>query len=148
MSNWQQRHKVIPAVFLIFREGNKVLLLRRYQTGYMDGSYSLPAGHVDGDEPAVVAACREAKEEVGVTIHPKDLKLVHTVHEKAEGHERLNLGFLVTHYRGAITNAEPHKCDELRWVDVHALPGNMVPSVRHILENVEAGLPYSDFNFD
>lgn len=147
MGTWQHRHKVILAVFLIFREHGDVLLLRRFQTGYMDGSYSVPAGHVDGDEPAAVAACREAKEEVGVTIRPEQLKLVHTVHEKAEGHERLNLGFEVLGYEGAIRNTEPHKCDELRWAPVNDLPATMVPSVRAILENVQKGIPYSDFNF-
>jgi 8-oxo-dGTP diphosphatase len=147
MGNWEHRHRVIMAAFLVFRDKEKVLLLRRANTGYMDGYYSLPAGHVDGDEPAIVAACREAKEEVGVTIEPADLELVHTVHEKAEGHERLNLGFEVKAYKGKITNMEPEKCDELRWVPITDLPDDMVPSIRELLEHISAGRRYSDYNF-
>jgi len=147
MGNWEHRHRVIPAVFLIFRDGDKVLLLRRANTGYMDGFFSFPAGHVDGNEPAAVAACREAYEEVGVIIKPEDLELVHTVHEKAEGHERINLGFEVKHYEGKLTNMEPEKCDELRWVPANGLPKDVIPSVREMLEHIFAGRRYSDYNF-
>ena len=147
MGNWEQRHRVIPAVFLVFRDGDKVLLLRRANTGYMDGYFSIPAGHVDGDEPAIEAACREALEEVGVTIKPKDLELVHTVHEKAEGHERMNLGFEVKAYEGTLTNMEPEKCSELQWAPLDKLPDNIVPSVRELLEHIAAGRRYSDYNF-
>jgi 8-oxo-dGTP diphosphatase len=148
MSNWKQRFTVIPAVFMVFKRDDKVLLLRRKGTGYMDGYYSLPAGHVDGGEPAIRAACREAKEEVGIVLEPKDLRLVHTIHESAEGHERINLGFLVENFSGEPKNMEPNKCDELRWAPLDGLPENMVPSIRHMLAQVEAGIPYSDFNFD
>jgi 8-oxo-dGTP diphosphatase len=147
VGTWQQRHKVVLVVFLLFIDKDKVLLLRRFQTGYKDGFYNVPSGHVDGNESAISAACREAKEEVGVDIKPEWLKLVHTMHEKAEEHERLNLGFMVDHYNGVIRNAEPHKCDELLWAYIHELPDNIVSSVRGIIENTDQGKPYSDLNF-
>lgn len=145
---WQDRHKVILAVFLIFRKEQEVLLLKRTGTEYMNGFYSLPAGHVDGNEAAIVAACREAKEEVGVEIDPKDLRLVHTMHELAEGHERLNLGFEVLKYEGDLYNAEPHKHGELRWADPADLPTNTVPQVKAIFQNVAANAPYSSYGFN
>jgi 8-oxo-dGTP diphosphatase len=147
MANWERRHRIIPAVFLIFREGDNVLLLLRANTGYMDGSYSLPAGHVDGNEPAIVAACREALEEVGAEISPEDLRLVHTMHEMAEGHERINLGFEVQRYGGTLKNMEPDKCDELRRVSIDELPPNTVPQVVAIIKKVRNGEVYSDHNF-
>jgi 8-oxo-dGTP diphosphatase len=147
MGNWEHRHRVVPAVFLIFRDGDNVLLLRRANTGYMDGSYSLPAGHLDGNEPAIVAACREALEEVGAEIAPEDLRLVHIMHEMAEGHERINLGFEVQRYGGTLRNMEPHKCDELRWVSADELPANTVPQVVAIFEKIRNSEVYSDHNF-
>ncbi len=146
-NNWQHRFTLIPAVFIVVRKDNQILLLRRKGTGYMDGYYSLPAGHIDGSEPAIVAACREAKEEVGLDLKPEDLHLVHTMHEQAEGHERMNLGFEVMHYTGKPKNMEPNKCDELRWATLDKLPENIVPSIRFLLEKIAAGEPYSDFNF-
>lgn len=147
MSNWEHRHRVIPAVFLIFTKDDQILLLKRANTGYKDGFYSLPAGHVDGNEPAVVAACREAKEEVGVDIQPEELRLVHTMHEQAEGHERINLGFEVLHYDGELTNIEPEKCSELRRVSMYDLPEDTVDQVKLFVQKYLANKVYSDFNF-
>ncbi|MCB0086534.1 MAG: NUDIX domain-containing protein, partial [Caldilineaceae bacterium] len=64
------------AVHIFLVQEEKVLLLRRYNTGYEDGNYSVPAGHLDGNEPVTQAALREAREEVGVAIAPAALRVV------------------------------------------------------------------------
>ena len=149
MTNWRDRHSVVPAVYVIFRDGDKVLLLKRANTGYRDGDYSLPAGHLDGNESAATAAVREAKEEVGVDINPADLHLVHTQHRMAESrdHERMNLFFEATKWRGELTNAEPHKCAEIRWASLNDLPENLVPELTHLFKHLAKNEPYGDFDF-
>ena len=42
----KERHKLIPTVYLVSIKDNKILLLRRFNTGFMDGFYSFPAGYV------------------------------------------------------------------------------------------------------
>jgi mutator protein MutT len=146
----KKRFTVIPAVYIIFKKDDEILLLRRFNTGYLDGDYSLPAGHVDGGESAVKAAIREAKEEVGVALNEHNLRLVHTLHRISDvpvKHERIDLFFEIRKWNGDIKIAEPNKCDELRWVKIEKLPKNMVPEVRHALEKISAGDIYSDFNF-
>lgn len=71
-----ERFKLIGAVHLFLIRNQQVLLLRRFNTGYEDGNYSVPAGHLDGGEQIKTAAIREAKEECGIRIAPEDLEVV------------------------------------------------------------------------
>lgn len=146
----EERFKVIPAVYVIFRDGDKVLLLKRANTGYFDGSYSGPAGHVEGNESAIVAAIREAREEVGALVSRNELRLVHTMHRKSTLptiHERIDFYFLTDKKHPEITNREPHKCSELTWFPILKLPENMAPEVKLALSKIARGEPYSDFQF-
>ena len=63
-----ERFKVITAVHLILIENNKILLQRRYNTGYEDGNYSVVAGHVEENESVIETMQREALEEIGINI--------------------------------------------------------------------------------
>jgi len=67
-----QRHSIISAAYLLFFKENRVLLLRRLNTGYQDGSYSVPAGHVEEGESLLRCLIREAKEEVGLSLAAED----------------------------------------------------------------------------
>src|SRR5689334_20765410 len=125
--------KVTPASYVIFEKDGKILLLKRMNTGYHDGKYSLPAGHFDGNETAKDVAVREVKEEVGLNIRPEDLDLVHVSHRKSPeplDHERMDLFFRVKSWKGEPINAEPHKHKEIKWFDLKKLPHNIVPEVR------------------
>jgi 8-oxo-dGTP diphosphatase len=53
-------------VFLVDEKANKVLLLKRANTGFLDGFWSVPAGRLDEGESASVGAKRELLEEVGL----------------------------------------------------------------------------------
>ena len=41
----KNRFKLIPSVHLFLVQGQNILLLRRFNTGYEDGKYSVIAGH-------------------------------------------------------------------------------------------------------
>lgn len=146
---WQERHKLVAAVYVVLQRDDKILMLRRAGTGYCDGQYSVPAGHLEGDEAPTAAVVREAYEEVGVTIDPKDLECVHSMVYKAiEGdHERLSLFFRAANFMGEPHNAEPNKCDDVRWFSVDALPSEMVWEVRHALDQIKTGPTYSEANY-
>ena len=143
------RFSLIPAVYLIFVRNNQILLIRRFQTGYMDGYYGLPSGHIDGDEPADQAAIREAKEEVGITLQPEELEFAFLMHRRAtEGnHERMDLFFKVKSWQGEPINAEPEKCDELLWTAQDDLPAKVVPEVKFVLDQIKSGKLFGAYNF-
>ena len=64
----EKRNTIPITALLMLRKGNKVLLLRRFNTGYEDGNYCFPGGHVEKGEPIYKAMIREAKEEIGIEI--------------------------------------------------------------------------------
>lgn len=139
----------MPSVFLLMKRGDQLLCIRRAGTGYSDGLYSLPAGHLDGGESAVAAVIREAKEEVGVDVDIADVRLAHTSHRVAEegDHERLDMYFVTTKWRGEPKNMEPHKCDQVKWFDLGKLPENMVSTVRQAILHISEDIIYSDDGF-
>jgi ADP-ribose pyrophosphatase YjhB (NUDIX family) len=142
--------EVTPAAYVVFREQDNILLMRRANTGYFDGHYSLPAGHFEEGETATHVAVRESKEELGVDIIPEDLRLVHTMHVRSDTpvvHERIALFFETKAWSGEITNKEPHKCDDILWSRIDDLPPNMAPEVEYALGKIASGVIYSDFGF-
>ncbi len=148
MKTTKERFKLIPAVYLVLRQDNKVLLLRRANTGYQDGKYGLVAGHLDGDELGTVAMVREAKEEAGIDVDPTKLKFVHVAHRLSRdqiGQERIDLFYELREWQGQIQNAEPEKCDDLTWFDINDLPSNTLPFVRHVLEDIANNISYSEY---
>jgi 8-oxo-dGTP diphosphatase len=140
------RNKVPVAVHLFFLRDKQILLLRRFNTGYEDGNYSVVAGHVDAGESVIQAAIREAKEEAGVLIAPADIQITHVMNRKAE-EERIDFFVTVSQWIGEITNNEPQKCDDLSWVVIDSLPHNMVPYVQHAIEKYQAHVYYSEFGW-
>jgi len=140
------RSKFPVAVHMFFLRDQQVLLLRRFNTGYEDGKYSLVAGHLDAGETVIQAAIREAGEEAGVRLQPEDLRVVHVMNRKSED-ERIDFFIEVRRWGGEIVNAEPEKCDDLAWFPLDSLPENMIPYVRAALQRSQQGLYYSEFGW-
>ena len=140
------RSRFVVAVHLFFLRDDRVLLLRRFNTGWGDGNYSVPAGHVDAGETVTQAAVREAYEEIGVSLEPRAVEVVHVMHRKSDD-ERIDFFLLVRSWAGEIVNREPDKCDDLAWYPVTSLPGNMIPYVRQALRNYQNGMLFSEFGW-
>lgn len=145
-----QRFQLNAAVHLFLIQNNRVLLLRRANTGYQDGNYSVVAGHLDGGEDIISATVREASEEIGIQIMPAALRVVGVMHRNAESahdDERVDFFVATTEWTGQPANREPDKCDELRWATIDHLPVNTVPYVRRALENYRQGIWFDSFGW-
>jgi 8-oxo-dGTP diphosphatase len=146
-----ERPKVIPTAYLILVKGNRILLSRRYKTGFQDGQYSFPAGHPSGDdEPLIHTVIREAKEEIGIGIDQKDLELVHVMHRKQTdptSERRINLFFTASKWKGEPRILEPNKCDDLRWFELGTLPDNTIPYVKQAINCFRRNVKHSEYGF-
>jgi 8-oxo-dGTP diphosphatase len=144
--NQPMRARFPVTVHLLFFREDQVLLLRRFNTGYADGQYSVPAGHLDGDETVIAAAAREALEETGLRLEPEELVFSSVMH-RIDGEERVDFFIRVRSWDGEPENTEPDKCDELRWVSVHDLPDSIIPYVRKAIQNHHDGIRFGEFGW-
>jgi 8-oxo-dGTP diphosphatase len=124
----KQRYQVTVDVHVILQRDGQILLCLRQGTGYRDGWYCLPSGHLEADETVVECAIREAREEIGVVIEPGWLRPATVVHHLSpEGAPRIGMFFAVGRWHGEVVNAEPGKCGRIDWVPADRLPTNTVP---------------------
>ena len=140
------RYQSVAAVHLFLFRDNKILLSCRANTGFEDGNYSVPAGHLENNETATQAMEREAREEVGITINPEDLKVIHVMHRKST-QSRIDFFFTSEKWQGEPVIGEPDKCSDLSWFALNDLPENMVPYVRFAIENHHNKVFYSEFGW-
>jgi 8-oxo-dGTP pyrophosphatase MutT (NUDIX family) len=141
------RFRFPVTVHLFFLRNEQILIARRQNTGYRDGEYSVPAGHLDGAETVLSAGAREAREEVGLRLDEADLEFAGVMH-RIEDDERVDFFLRVRAWRGEPFNNEPQKCDDLRWVSVASLPENTVPYVRRAISNHLRGVVFDEFGWD
>lgn len=139
------RFTMIASSYLILVRNGNILLLRRKNTGYEDGKYSLPAGHVEDNESLTKAASREVFEEIGIRIKPTDFTLVHVMHRK-EKDIRMDFFFTAETSQEPV-NKEPHRCNDLRWFPLKKLPFNTVPYIRHAIECYQENIVYSEIGW-
>lgn len=141
------RHTLRCAVYGIFVKNRKILLLLRKGTGWMDGMYGLPAGHLEKNEELKEALVREIREEVGLTTDPSNLTLYHVMHRnKKDNFEYMDFFFRVEYWEGEPSNNELHKAEHVKWFDIDALPENIVPNVKSGIECYKNKIFFSEFH--
>lgn len=143
MSN-DNRNKIFAAVYLLLVRDKKVAMIRRFNTGYQDGNYTLPSGHIDAGESAIAATIREGKEEAGVEVSEDDLKLAHVIHRNSTDRIYVDFYFAANKWKGEPTNLEVDKADDLSWFDFDNLPDNIIPDVKLAISQWDSDDFYSE----
>ena len=121
------------AVYVALLDGERIFLLRRANTGYRDGEWAMPAGHVESAETPAEAASRELLEEAGVRVAPENLECAHALYRlygDGDAKAYVDYLFLCRAWTGTPENAEPAKADACGWfvldasteiIDFHAV---------------------------
>lgn len=142
------RHIAIPASYLLLRRNDEILLMLRQNTGYYDGWYSMPSGHVERGELPMEALIRETKEEIGIDINRAHIRPVHVMYRtrcsNPEEYDRVDYFFEVREWTGEPTNTEPHKCSALQWSSMRDLPTNTMHHVRDAIDAIMRGETYTE----
>jgi len=140
----KEKFKIVPSVYLVLIKEGKILLSRRYNTGYFDNYYSFPAGHLEGEETLKQAIIREAKEETGIDLDITGLKLIHTMNRRIPGDERVDFFFTTKKWRGEPKIMESEKCNDLGWFKLNNLPDNIIPYIKQAMDSFLNNINYSE----
>ena len=118
----------------------EILLLLRKNTGYCDGFYDLPGGHLEANEDLFDGMIREAKEEIGIDLKRENLKIAHIYHAFTK--DRLKFVFTSATNNYEPINSEPDQCAKLEWFNINNLPENIIPAVKIKIDNVKNDIFY------
>lgn len=126
-------HAGIPSgVHILCERKGRILLLRRAGTGFFDGLYSLPGGHIEEGESISQAAARELWEETGLRVEPDALDWLGLIHRRSDTN-RIDFFLRARSWQGLPRLREPDKCSALGWFARDALPEDLVPYIREAL---------------
>lgn len=131
-------------VLAVLYRGDEVLLLRRVNTNFGNGLYSLVGGKVESEERALHAIRREVLEEVGLEISESQFKFVHVFHRKGTESSLIALCFQVDISNMMPRNIEPNKHDDVRFFNVNQLPNNILPAHKQAIEYINKEIAYSE----
>ena len=127
-----ERFQTLQAVFVLLRnDKNEILLQKRAGTGYLDGYWDFPSGHVEFGESLRDTASRETKEEINIDVAPEDLELIHIEQFFVE-RNYINYTFEARSWQREPRICEPEKCSAIGWFSTDALPRKCVNAVRAV----------------
>lgn len=130
-------NRVWATVNVVVIKRGRVLLMRRENTGWMNGHLGLPGGHALPDESPSRAAAREVNEELGLDLASARFNFlcVYPRFDAVAGErEKVAYEFVVELSDDEVpTNAEPHRCAELIWCDPKQLPDDTIAEFRQVI---------------
>lgn len=124
----------------------EVLLLKRQNTGYFDGGYSLPAGHVEDRELCSAALEHEMHEELGIQVSSKNMKPFHIIHRLSNDRQYFDIGYIIRERKGEIQNTEPDKCEALERHSPDAIPERTTPEAKQFIQAYRDGETFSELD--
>lgn len=147
MSNYQPFKLFVGVYILLKDKDSNILFLKRTNTRWASGLFSLISGFIDGDESIIDAAKREVKEETGIIIKNKNLNIFHAMHRKSGDAEFIDFFISAENWVGNPKNLEPNKCSEIKWFPIKMLPKNIVPHLKTVLDYYQKSKPFSESGF-
>lgn len=166
----RDKFELVAHVMLLRRStgknGGEIFLLERNGSGYLDGYYGLPGGHVQEGESTWMAAARECAEETGVVLAPQlatqGTNFVATLTYRGSvadtgcensassivPEQGVNLVFAATEWRGTPIVNEPDRLSSGGFFPFAELPDTTIPWVTDLVMTLDSQSTWpSEANF-
>jgi 8-oxo-dGTP diphosphatase len=131
--------KLKVAVYFFLMKDNKYMLIKRGDTNYMNGYYSIPAGKVDEGEGIIEGGIREMNEELSLNLDSKDISFEHVLFR--DEWVDVFLSAKIDEYKVV----EPNKITEILWVEnLENLPEPFIPCVADVIQSIGNKLKFSE----
>lgn len=142
-----ERDRFPVVVHLMLWRDDRLFLLRRARTGFLDGFFALPGGHQQAGESVREAVLREGREETGAAL--ADARAVCALPYHSGSQQGINFVFEARHEHGAWSGephcAEPDLFDGGDWFDPGALPERIIPWIRDVLVMRSTGTWFREY---
>lgn len=139
-------HSSLPvAVVSVIMRSNKILLLKRKNTPWMNWYWWLPGGRLDTWESMTHGAVRELEEETWIKIKENDISFKWVVHHKDDRWERIYFVISTENPVWTLENKEVDKCEQIEWFDTSNLPNKITPQVSICLNIVNKNITFSEY---
>jgi 8-oxo-dGTP pyrophosphatase MutT (NUDIX family) len=136
-------NNAIPAVYLVLEnEKGEYLFTRRFNTGWGDGYYSLPAGHMEEGESPMQSLIREVKEEIGLDLSNEKILFKHVMYRQSNT-VRVDFFFSCKLSNPQVQNCEPNKCNDFLWS--HNLPKKTLGYIVQLFKQIKNNSSISYF---
>ena len=132
-------------VHTVLQRGDALLLLRRARTGYLDGFYALPGGHLQRGEGIMDCAIRELREETGISVESAQLQPAAVLPYRSDDQQGVDFIMRCTAFDGEPYLAEPDRFDDFGWWSVDALPTQTAPYIAPALALARRGEWFLEF---
>lgn len=139
-------HEIAKCIFTVdicIRYQDSIILLKRSETKKaFPGWLTLPGGHIDAGEDPLSAALREAKEETGISLSPKELQLKFTaIHHHLDREEQYVIFGFLANITSKPTRLIHNSEGSLHWISTNDLTTeeNLFPPVKYYLKHLLHG---------
>lgn len=139
--------RIPVCVLILVIKDHQIFLIKRFNTGWEDESYTLPGGCVDGNESIKNACIREANEELGIHIDNANLRFIQVAHIKRNDFEYLAFTFSINKWNGECENREIDKHMEGKWFNLDNLPNKLDQYARGIIESYRNPQCYIEYGW-
>jgi len=139
-------HSNLPvAVISIVTKENKLLLLKRKNTPWMNWYWWVPGWRLDTWETMTVWSIRELEEEVWIKVKEKDIIFKSVIQHKDDRWERIYFAIHTQKFSWEPVNIEKNKCEKVEWFDIDNLPTKITPQVNICLNAIRNKIYFEEY---